>query len=677
MASLLVVVILLIIFQVGIQQKEMQKNLSNKGSELSKVLAMASIQPILNYDSDNLNRLFTEAVKDKHVAFIRCVNNDGQTFAESEAESSGEVVEFNTPIYGDDDIELGQIRLGINSAPFEEELYDNILLIVVSLVVTAIVIAILIPIIFRKTITNPLGKLTRMMRDVGEGQSDLKDELKVDSNDEISDLAACFNMATRRFSKIIDETIRQSEQNLRIRTALDNVSSRVLVADAEHKIIYLNKSVTRLFEEKRQDFQQNIVGFDEKQLIGQQVQQLFLDSKTEKASLDSLNESFRKELKIGGSVIKYIFNPVINTAGDHLGSVVELDDRTEEVAVENEVANIIQDARSGELGGRIQLQGKHGFFKELSYEVNNLLDVLSSAISEISFVIDGLAAGILTQKVTNDYHGDFLKLKDGINHTVEQLEFIVSQILEAGNSIDSASKEIAQGNADLSKRTEQQAGNLDKTAASMSEITVMVRQNSDSAKRANEFSKNAKQLAEKGGHIVNDAVSAMHAINASSNKIAEIIGVIDDIAFQTNLLALNASVEAARAGEHGRGFAVVATEVRKLAQRSTHSAQQVKELIDDSLEKVKAGTKLVDDSGVMLEEIEKAFLSVSAIISEIAEGGNNQITRIEEVNSAISTMDNMTQQNAALAEQTTVASESLHDMSTKMSELMTFFTTSR
>ncbi len=254
---------------------------------------------------------------------------------------------------------------------------------------------------------------------------------------------------------------------------------------------------------------------------------------------------------------------------------------------------------------------------------------------------------------------EFGDIARSLNGFIEKLHNIISTTKSQSASMSSGALQIARGNDDLNQRTQEQAAALEQTASSMEEMTATVKQNADNARQANQLSSNARGHAEKGGQVVQRAVGAMDEINASSRKIADIIGVIDEIAFQTNLLALNAAVEAARAGEQGRGFAVVASEVRSLAQRSASAAKEIKDLIKDSVDKVRAGSELVDESGRTLTDIMAAVKRVSDIVAEIAAASEEQAQGIDQVNNALAQMDSMTQQNAALVEEASAASKSL------------------
>ena len=288
-------------------------------------------------------------------------------------------------------------------------------------------------------------------------------------------------------------------------------------------------------------------------------------------------------------------------------------------------------------------------------------------------VAEAVSAGDLTSHIVVDSRDETGQLMHALKNMNDKLVSIVGQVRAGTESIGTASSQIAAGNLDLSSRTEEQASSLEETASSMEELTSTVKLNADNARSANQLAIDASQIASKGGVVVSEVVSTMGSINDSSRKIVDIISVIDAIAFQTNILALNAAVEAARAGEQGRGFAVVASEVRNLAQRSAAAAKEIKGLIDDSVEKVEAGSQLVDKAGRTMDEIVQSISHVTQIMNQITDASEEQRTGIEQVNRAIGQMDQVTQQNAALVEEAAAAAESMQEQAAKLAEMVGVF----
>ncbi|KAB8042346.1 methyl-accepting chemotaxis protein [Janthinobacterium aquaticum] len=348
------------------------------------------------------------------------------------------------------------------------------------------------------------------------------------------------------------------------------------------------------------------------------------------------------------------------TLEDNLNAQMQTDARTAFDSAR--VFMIVLGALAVALGVVAALVITRGLLKQLGGEP----DYASTIVGSIAK--GDLSIGIQTQ--TGDNGSLLAEMKEMRNSLVG----IVSQVRVGTETIGMASREIADGNIDLSSRTEMQASALEKTASAMEELTSTVKQNADNAREANKLAATASDVALKGGSVVSQVVDTMSSINESAKKIVDIIGVIDGIAFQTNILALNAAVEAARAGEQGRGFAVVASEVRSLAQRSAGAAKEIKILIDDSAEKTERGTRLVGQAGVTMGEVVDSVRRVTDIMSEIASASAEQSAGIEQVNLSIIEMDGMTQQNAALVEQAAAAAQSLQDQAAELSNVVSVFT---
>ncbi|GAA5158217.1 methyl-accepting chemotaxis protein [Viridibacterium curvum] len=336
------------------------------------------------------------------------------------------------------------------------------------------------------------------------------------------------------------------------------------------------------------------------------------------------------------------------------------------LGVSNEIGRLADAAARGDFSQRGDETAFANGYRDMVVSLNRLTQVASNGLTDVMRVVKAMAAGDLTQHIHADYEGMFAELKQDVNATVERLREVVQQIETATHAVNTAAQEIASGNADLSSRTEEQASSLEETAASMEELNSTVKQNAESAMRAEELTTASNDVAVKGGEMVQRVVETMSAIQASSQKMADIIGVIDSIAFQTNILALNAAVEAARAGDQGRGFAVVASEVRNLAQRSSQAAREIKTLIDNSVETVTTGSQLVAEAGDTMSSLVSSVQDVSGLVSEIAAASREQAEGIAQVSNAVTQMDEVTQQNAALVEQAAAAAESLEDQARQL-----------
>src|SRR5574343_331235 len=543
----------------------------------------------------------------------------------------------------------------------------NFLLLIGLFTLLALVTAVMLV----RNIRRPIDEAVQFFRALAEGRSDVR--LQSDQRDELMSIADAARSMQIKSGFDLNEAKATASEMTRVKVALDVTSNNVMVADPSGTIVYCNAAVIEMLRQAESDLRKELPEFRADGVLGSNFDIYHKNPAHQRNVLGMLKGIHRTEIRIGGRVFSLVACPIIDTHGERLGTVVEWQDRTAEVNIEAEVSSIISAAASGDFSRRLDASKMSGFFRQISEGINNLLEANTRALEEVGAMFSRMAQGNLTQKIDSDYQGMLGILKNDANATVDNLKDIISSIKKATDAINTAAKEIASGNQDLSSRTEEQASSLEETASSMEQLTSTVKQNADNAKQANELASTAQQIAVKGGEVVGQVVDTMSAIHQSSSKIADIIGVIDGIAFQTNILALNAAVEAARAGEQGRGFAVVASEVRSLAQRSAGAAKEIKGLISDSVEKVEAGNKLVDQAGRTMEEVVGSIKRVAKIMADISDASREQSSGIEQVSLAVSQMDEVTQQNAALVEEAAAAAESLEEQALNLASAVSVF----
>ncbi len=522
-------------------------------------------------------------------------------------------------------------------------------------------------------IVGSIRRAGKVANAIAEG--DFSSKIDTSLKDEVGMLlGALEKMQTVLFAKITTE----KEAALRIKTSLDQVGTPVQIADTDYNVFYMNKAAEEMFRMHQNDIRNIVKGFNAGKVLGSDMNIFDIfgeNSSQQRGILDCLNEpktsddlSFCNEF-----IVRVTATPVLDSSGQRVGTVMEWLDRSAEASVEREVADMIAAVQKGDLSIRMDMEGKTGFLATLAKGLNDVTGTIDVAITEAVDALQALEQGDLTHKITNEYEGAFDAIKQASNNTAMKLAEVVKGIAGTAEEVGGGSSEIARGNAQLNDSTQQQAAALEETAASIEEITGTIQQTADHSRQANQLATEAQQQAESGSAVVDHATEAMSGINASSKKIADIIGVIDEIAFQTNLLALNAAVEAARAGEQGRGFAVVAGEVRSLAQRSAEAAREIKGLISESVSSVEEGGKLVDESGQALKSIVASVQKVKDIVSEIAVASQEQATGVEQINKAIAQLDSGTQQNAAMVEEVNAASENLDEQVGSMRELIGVF----
>ena len=535
---------------------------------------------------------------------------------------------------------------------------------VASVVLLVVVVAMLL----RRFVGAPLHGIVRGVDAVAAGQLDYP--IATGGDDEVGQVSRALRKMQADLKARLDDERRIAAENLRVRIALDNAGTAMLIADAGGHIAYANPAMRQLLAQHRTELAPRLPHADFEHIAGQPLAHLQPEGGDALARTTGIEQ---RELAFGSAVFAQTAAPVSTDDGQRLGVVVEWRDRSQEVAVEAEVGSVIDAAADGNLSRRIGRDGKTGFFRRLADGVNGMLDANAGTIGDVQRVLGALAQGDLTQRITADYRGVFGQMRDDTNATVERLTGIMQGVRGAVEAIGTAAHDITAGNNDLAARSEQQAANLEETAASMEELTSTVRNNATTSQQARQLATGAADVAGRGGALVGQVVEQMDGISHASRQIESIIGVIDGIAFQTNILALNAAVEAARAGEQGRGFAVVASEVRLLAQRSGEAARQIKGLIGDSVQRVGQGAALVGDAGDTMREIIASVQRVSDLMAEIAAASQEQSAGIEQVNQTIVHMDGATQQNAAMVEEASAAARSLQEQADELARMVAVF----
>jgi len=482
------------------------------------------------------------------------------------------------------------------------------------------------------------------------------------ASDEIGQVLSGLNKMQTALKTAFDSISTKTIESTRIKTALDVASTNVMMADTSDKIIYMNDALKNMFANIAGDMQEVLPDFNADKLLGSNIDQFHKNPAHQHTMMADLDSTYVATMPIGRLTIVITANPVFDEDGERLGTVVEWNNRTTEIEVENEVAHIVESAANGDFSQHITEDDKEGYSLVLAKGINEVLQTTSNGIGDVVRVLRSLVHGDLTQKIEADYNGVFDQLKSDTNTTIERLTDVIGNVYrntdksaESAQEVNSTAQQIGQGSSE-------QAASLEEISSSMEQMSANIRQSADNAGQTEQIAQKAAVDAEESGKSVSEAVVAMKAI-------AEKISIIEEIARQTNLLALNAAIEAARAGEHGKGFAVVAAEVRKLAERSQKAAGEIGDLSGSTV-------VIAEQAGEKLLKLVPDIQKTAELVQEISVASREQDTGSEEINKAIQQLDQTVQRSAASAEELAASAGELTSQVEEQREAMNFFTLS-
>ncbi len=449
--------------------------------------------------------------------------------------------------------------------------------------------------------------------------------------------------------------------NMRVVNALNKASTNVLIADSGNHILFINEAMQAMLVRNESELRKTFTRLQARQVVGEILDIFSGVAQLQPGSLVALRSAQRSQVQVQNLFFELTVNPIINEQGERLGTVIEWLERTLEVGIENEVAGVVGAAANGDFAQRLSLDGKSGFFANLSSGMNQLMDTSEQGLNDVADLLSAFADGDLTKRIQRDYAGLFGKVKDSANVTAENLTRVLGEVRAAADALTGAANQVSATAQSLSQAASEQAASVEETSASMDTMAASVSQNSDNAKVTDGMATKTSKEAKDGGSAVSQTVTAM-------KQIAAKIGIVDDIAYQTNLLALNAAIEAARAGEHGKGFAVVAAEVRKLAERSQEAAKEIGDLAASSV-------STAERAGKLLDEIVPSILKTSELVQEIAAASAEQSESVVQIGGAMGQLSKATQQNASASEELAATSEELSGQAEQLQQSVAFFKT--
>jgi methyl-accepting chemotaxis protein len=532
-------------------------------------------------------------------------------------------------------------------------------LLTVALVVMAVLA--LGALMLGRSFAKPLVRMAAAVGELAAGKQ--ADVPALDRRDEIGRLARSLQLIHQH-----------GVEAIRVKAALDTSQSATMLADAEGKVVYANAAMIRLLQSLEPTLRLSTPDFSAATIVGQNIDRFHKNPAHQRAILAQAEGAHKATVRIGGHTLSLTHSPVLDAAGNRVGTVAEWMDCTAWLTAEEQIGSVVRSAAAGDFSGRVPLDGKSESTRAVAEGLNQVSSMVESAIEEFAGTLEALARGDLTRRIKGDHRGCFASFKSNLNETLDRLASIVTAIQAAASEIKTAASEINAGADDLARRNEQQASSLEETARTTRELATSVEHGAQRSTEANRLAREARQLAEQGRLVVAEAITAMGKIEQASVRTGDITLIIQEIASETKLLAFNAEVEAEHAGEKGRGFAVVAQEVGTLADRSRDAAKDIKALIETNNREIKEGVTLFKNAGEVLEHILQKSQLVDDRIGEISTAARQQAHGIKEMSQTVAHMDGITQSNAGLAEQSAASSRSLAERIASLQRQVGFFT---
>lgn len=507
----------------------------------------------------------------------------------------------------------------------------------------------------RKYVFSRLGKAKLLVDRMREGNFDA--QVNFLGNHSLSKMVAAVKMMQIQLGAMYDDTQVKLHESTRLKSALDNANTQIMMVGRKGGILYLNDALQTYFQKNEAALAKAFPAFKRDELVGEKLLSVFKDVSAFKA----LTQASQTEVKMGELVIELSIRPVLDERHQHLGVVIEWMDYTQQRAVEETLKFTLEMAALGHTDLQLETRNLDGFLLQTSQHINQLLASLNEIIESMVLIMNNLATGNITGRVEKDLQGSFAAMKGATNISLDNLSTIIYYIKQVSEQVSTAAVSSSKASYDLSARTQQAAATLEQITATMKNVNQLQLENTQELNKVNVISEAALSESENAKLALDSTVHAIEAIEATSEKIANIVGMIDGIAFQTNLLALNAAVEAARAGEHGRGFAVVAGEVRSLAQKSADAAKDIKHLIDDSSARVAQGVQQVQQTSTAFSSVQEGVTQMTESLVQVVGSISDQQQSVAEITHAIEQLDSNIQSNATLVEETSSAADSLKD----------------